>query len=290
MSIKNSKLGMCIGGYGTIDSSWQDTVSKYYADLDEIKRLGFTHVRIGSTDPTFSNAYPLSKAIAEYAKSIGLHTTWGITNAASTLTAANYSTYEAYVIAAAQYAEAQGFDAFEIANEIESTNDNTTLTDADLIATYLPSTAVLVQAEFSGEVRCASTSGATIVNLWIAQGITPGTDIDKLSFNIYGNSQTDLSGFQSDAQRIFDGFGTDSIVSEFNLVTDSGTLSISPSRQEEEMNKRIGILDSIGFERMYAFVWKMTSPSEVCALNQSDDIIKQWYYSLIAGRRSFVTI
>lgn len=283
MALKWSGLGMNVGGYGTISLS---DVEKYYTDLDEIKRLGFTCVRIGSTDPTFATAFPLSKLMAVYAKSIGLHTTWGLTTTTE-LTNSNYETYEDFVLEAAQYAEDNNFDAFEVGNEIESLNDGTTLTDEQLIAKIV-ATAASCQAIFSGDITYASTAGSSIVDLWISEGITPGTDLDYLSFNVYGNGQDDLSGFSADAKRIWDGFGTDSIISEFNLVTDNGSLTLSQQRQEEELSKRLSLLRAIGFEQAYFFVWKKSESNEKLGLKYIGlEEYKQYYWSLIGGRRWF---
>lgn len=281
--LKWSGLGMGIGGYGTISTS---DVQKYYNDLNLIKSLGFTHVRVGSTDVTFGTAITVSQLMAQYAKSIGLFTIWGVTNV-FTLTASNYPNYDTSVQSFASWAQTNNIDQFEIGNELESTIDNTTLTQTGLI-TNLKATAVKVQGIFTnGNVSYGSTGGSTWVNNFISAGITPGTDFDNISFHFYGANQNDLAGFQSDAQRAYTGFSTNAECGEFNLVTDAGSLSISPDNQEIQMNRRIAILQSIGYSKAYFFVLKKDSSN--CPLMSDDGTtIQQYYYSLISGRRSFL--
>lgn len=292
MALKWSGLGMNVGGYGTIDATWPTTVSKYYRDLDEIKSAGFTHVRVGNGDWQFGNAYPLSKAITEYAISIGLNTMWGPDQSA-TMTSSNYADYHTAVLAALDYAMGIGLQRFSLGNEMEATNDNTTLTDSqlfdELITTAEACQAAKAAASSSIEITYNSTAGATIVDLWNSKSLSFGSSFDYICFQPYGNGQTDLSGFKTDCDRIWGYFGTNSKLTEFNLVTDAGTLNISQRRQEQEMGKRIGIIRSIGFEEAYFFTWKKSDNNEKLGTKYitDGDGYKQWYWSLISGRRNF---
>lgn len=269
---------MGIGGWGVINADWPKTISKYYKEIDIIKSMGYTRIRFGNCPPEYTNAMAMAKAIMLYAVSIGLEVVSGPTKS-SQLTAANWPAYEAEVIAFAQWAQANGLYGVSTGNELESVNDNTTLPDGQLIDN-LKALSIIVRTHFSGYVTYSSTGGATIVNLWGSKGFDPNTEFHKLSFNVYGGGQSDLSGFTADCQRIFDHFGTNAEITEFGLVNDNQSLTLTPSQQKSALDARIAAMETIGFQRVTFFTWMMTNPTQVCALKFVEGNYRQQVLSL----------
>lgn len=121
----------------------------------------------------------LAKTASIIAKNKGARVVFGVLQN-NTLTAANWGDYRTAVLSAAQWAQDNGMYEFQIGNEEEYHNDDTTLTDAQLIAN-LKSLATEVQAIYtSGNVSYSCFSDN--INDWVTAG---KGDIDLLASNIY---------------------------------------------------------------------------------------------------------
>lgn len=290
MSLKWSGLGMNIGGYGTIDSSF---VANSITDLDELKKIGFTHVRMGNTDFSFTNATERAKEIVLYGISIGINMMWG-PDQDSTITSSNWDTYHDLVITRFNDAITYGLHRFSIGNEMESSVDGSTMTITQLFDNLISLAEELqvikASAESDMEITYNSTAGSTVVDLWGSKNLVFGSggSFDYICFQPYGDGQTDISGFYTDCNRIWGYFGTDAKISEFNLVTDAGSLTISQKQQRREIDKRIAIIRGLGFEEAYFYTWKKTDDNEKLGTKYIGiEEYKQYYWSFISGREWF---
>jgi hypothetical protein len=158
----------------------------YYTDLDKLnidleflKTFDITEIRVSLRGYENTSQVDISKSHVEIINSKGMNAIWGVTSA-TTLTAANWNDFSDAVKLAAAWAEANGVYEFQIGNEEELHNDDTTLTDAQLIIN-LKALATDVQAIFTrGNVSYALSSGD--LNDWITAG---KGDIDLLGMNCY---------------------------------------------------------------------------------------------------------
>jgi hypothetical protein len=289
MSVIFDKTGIVIGGYDLV--SLLD-VDKYRQDLQDAFNKGFRAVRVGSTDQSYVAAYPVSKKIAEMAMEIFDHVTWGVTNStlvgANSLSANNWSTYVSRVMTAAADAEALGVHRFEIGNELESTNDNTTLTDEQLVSTYLPALADQVRTVFSGEIAYASTAGVTIRNFWITYGLNGGgayTGLDILGANCYGGNQYDTPGFELQLKDFITAVGADHLyISEWNLYYNWAQVTMPEDRRADEIGKRRRLLEKYNLENKF-FVW--TKNNNDFSAQTINNEYRDFLYSLVNERRGF---
>ena len=100
---------------------------------------------------------------------------------------------------------------------------------------------------------------------WIADGITPGVDLDKISFNIYGNTgNNNYSSFKTTLDQCWATFGTNMILTESN-ASDPGTWNstsidgLTPTnaafykKWEADMVARYNYAEALGVQEIYLF-------------------------------------
>ena len=219
------------------------------------QQYGITKVRMNydwleNSGVSFAN----SKIKAIQAKSEGMHVTFGITQNSVTLTDTNITDYYDAIMAAAQWAQDNEMDEFEIGNEIEYHNDNTTLTDAEAIA-FIANTATDVQAVFTrGPVTYAAGHSDFIRVLWVANGLG---GLDFIAPNIYLQyaSPSDGDGLQ-ELEAWVGSFGSQMIVREWAVDAVSLThFSSDWDKISFYTGKMLDRIKELGIDRAYYFCW-----------------------------------
>lgn len=123
--------------------------------------------------------------------------------------------------------------------------------------------AAAVQAVFPGFVTYSCSQGYQ--SGWINDGITPGTDLDKIGFDIYGDAGNDnFTTFKSTLDACWAAFGTNMIITEMN-ASDPGTWNnssisgLTPSNPsfyklwEQEVLRRFKYAQDLGVEQIYLY-------------------------------------
>lgn len=175
------------------------------------------------------------------------------------ISSSNQAAYTTDVLAEAQWAMDNGMDEFQISNESEL-HRNPDITDPEL-RVYLRSLATTVKTVFTRPISYAVPQN--FEDGWISEGMG---DLDKLSFNIYGNGT--FAAFATLAQKVFAAFGTDCFVSEWNihpswLSSTVDGLTPASDRWDEvygwELDRRLKELRRIGFQEAYFFcLWSFS--------------------------------
>lgn len=193
----------------------------------------------------------VTRAIAKRMKII-----WGVNsnkgnNPAYELTAANWGDFEAAVLDAAAWAEANGVYEFQLGNELEASIDGTTLTSAQLIIN-LKALATAVQAVYTiGNI--SYTCSNSHINNWV---VATRGDIDFLASNIYRGSMTS-SLWQSQINQLVAGFGIDhTYITEFSLSPISlDTYSTNEETQLIDLEYILNYIKNSGINRACFFCY-----------------------------------
>ena len=178
--VKWSGLGMGLYDIDVI-SDFDDYVGTLLAN-------GFTQFKI--FPPKYYGSSEIAEAKVAVLKAVAkkVEVIWGYCAGPRTITADNWPDYRQGILDAAQWSQDNGVYEFRLGNEDLAHNDDTTLTDAQLI-TNIKSVATEVQAIFTnGNVSYACRSD--FIDDWITAG---KGDIDILASNVYmgGNGNYD---------------------------------------------------------------------------------------------------
>ena len=245
-----SGLGMHI--FPTSDNTW-GLSSSFEERVDELLANGFTQLRIDVTYWAEASAVSIAKSAVAIAVSKGAEVIWGVGAGATTLTFANWPDYRQGILDAAQWAQDNGVYEFQLGNEEELHNDDTTLTDAQL-RTNLKAVATEVQAIFTRDnisYSCAQDS----VNSWIAIG---KGDIDILAANEYmGETTFNNNTWKTDITNLVNAFGADgTYLTEFSLSCVSlDTYSTDEAIQAAAVTEMIEYIKASGMTRAIFFCY-----------------------------------
>lgn len=106
---------------------------------------------------------------------------------------------------------------------------------------------------------------ASQIATWSALG--KGSYIDKLGFNIYGGSQSDLSGFTNQVNSIVSGFPAgDAYVSEWNAYFDWDQVTFDQAIQKTYIADRLRVLNASGLTHLF-YVYKSTNTNGASVWN-----------------------
>jgi hypothetical protein len=248
---KWSGLGM--GLFSTYNTSEFDG----YVDI--LLANGFTELRIDI--PDYQNTVWLEQSKAAVIRAIakGVKVIWGVSSNAGnnidyTITAKNWSTYRQAILDAAQWAQDNGVYEFQLGNEEVHHNDDTTLTDAQLI-TNLKSVATDVQAIFTNG-NVSYTCSANNISNWISGG---KGDIDILALNIYRGGTAPFSNdWKTQIDDLVDAFGVNgTYLTEFNLSWSSlDDYSTDETVQAEAVAEMIEYIKASGMTRAFYFCYQ----------------------------------
>jgi hypothetical protein len=259
---ERSRLGMVLfSGETGFDSHVDDLIANNITDL---------RVDIPNYQDTTWLAQSKAAVIRAVAK--GARVTWGITsnsysNPAYTISAANWPTFRQAILDAAAWAQANGVYEFQLGNEEELHNDDTTMTDAALQAD-LKAVATDVQKIFTNGNVSYTTTGDWFMGMWHTLG---RGDIDILAFNMYLNQYdanpsgtdryvnlaTDLAGLQTTLANMISWWGADhTYITEFNLnYIDLNHYSTNETTQASAISSMIDYIRAAGVTRADFFCY-----------------------------------
>jgi hypothetical protein len=224
--------------------------------IDTLLTNGFTELRIDIPDYQNTSWLAGSKAALPGIIAKGVKVIWGVScGAEKTITAANWPAFRLASLDAAQWAQNNGVYEFQLGNELEGKNDDTTLTDVQLIAN-LKSLATEVQAIFTRGNVSYSCFHSNIDD-WVSAG---KGDIDLLASNVYrewGVRNTPHS-WEDAIDALVSGFGADgTYLTEFNLnSTGIEYYSKDESVQATALTEMIDYIKASGMTRAFFYCWK----------------------------------
>ena len=247
---KWSGLGMNL--FPTINDSCE--ISPSFDDhVDTLLANGFTEFKINSPAYTNSSSVTEVKKIILRAITKGVKVIWGVGVGDSTITADNWAAFRQGILDAAQWSQDNGVYEFRLGNEDLAHNDDTTLTDAQLIANF-KSVATEVQAIFTnGNISYACRSD--FIDDWIAAG---KGDIDILASNVYmgGNGNYD-DNWMNLITNLVNAFGVDgTYLTEFGPSWSSlDDYSTDESVQATAVTEMIEYIKASGITRALYFCY-----------------------------------
>jgi len=222
--------------------------------IDTLLANGFTELRIDIPTYTNSTWLALSKAAVIVAVGKGAKVIWGVSSKRTTITSTNWPTFRQAILDNAQWAQTNGVYEFQLGNEEEYHNDNTTLTDAQLIAN-LKSVATDVQAIFTrGNV--SYTCFHSNIDDWVSAG---KGDIDLLASNVYREwAAHNPIPWENEIDALVGAFGTDgTYLTEFNLnCSGLDYYSTDEAVQATALTEMINYIRASGMTRAFYFAWK----------------------------------
>jgi len=246
--------------------------------VDTLLANGFEELRIDI--PSYENTTWLanSKTAVISANAKGARVIWGVSTS-MTLTSANWTDYRDAVLSAAQWAQDNGVFEFQIGNELEYWNDNTTLTRIQLIEN-LKALAI--------EVKVIFTNGNVSYSCWnnsIPEWVSAGKgDIDLLAGNVYmqwgvGNPE-DWQGMIDALVGAFGVSGT--YLTEFNLNSSAlDNYSEDEAVQATALTEMIDYIKASGIERAIFYCLKDDGDFKFGALKNDGTYRLLWSQALL---------
>ena len=227
-------------------------ISQFDDDVDTLLANGFTQIRVPIRPYEDPNGVAISKTAVLHAIAKGAQVIWGVCGH-SPITAAKWAAHRQAILDTATWAQANGLYEFQLGNEEETHNDDTILTDAQLI-TNLKSVATEVKAIFTNGNVSYSCFGANIDD-WITAG---KGDIDILASNIYrGGEGYYCDGWKTLITNLVNAFGSEgTYLTEFNLSWSSlDDYSTDEVVQAADITEMIEYIKASGMTRAFFFCY-----------------------------------
>ena len=254
-----SKYGKWSGlGMGLFNTG---NTSEFDGYVDILLANGFTELRIDI--PVYQAVVAgleQSKAAVIRAVVKGAKVIWGVSsnNLAdpdNTITSTTWLDYRAAILDAAQWAQDNGVYEFQLGNEEEMHNDDTTLTDAQL-RTNLKSVATDAQEIFTrGNISYSCSARSIDIDSWIAIG---KEDIDILASNVYrGGEGYYNNGWETLITNLVNAFGADgTYLTEFGPSwTSLEDYSTDEAEQASAVAEMIEYIKASGMTRAFFFCY-----------------------------------
>ena len=221
--------------------------------VDTLIVNGFTELRISLAKYSDDGRFAESKDQAIRASAKGVKVIWGISGYWNdTITSDNWPTLRQAILDAATWAQTNGVYEFQLGNEMEFFNDDTTLTDAQLIEN-LKSVATEVQTIFTRGNISYALNDSNIPD-WISAG---KGDIDLLGANLYQGGDTFNDNWKTLLTNFVTEFGSSAYLSEFNLsYTSLDSYSTDEEVQAAAVAEMIDYIKASGIERAIFFVFQ----------------------------------
>lgn len=268
-----SGMGMNIGGDFSFNTTYPTT--EVTADLAFLWSAGFRALRIAL--PAFNDPVGTSnmQQLAVAAKAVGFYVSYGVTYGGTAGTLTNTiltGTMQTAVLAQAVWAQANGIDEFQVANELENAQDGTTLVDAGVRSWVRTVSQTVKTNGYTGKVSYSVGQGAGSTQKsggWAATSGTGLGGLDYLAINIYSDDQLDSTGnFDVYTQALITAYGLSKIyISEFNIYyawTAATGMTLSPKEIVDQVSDRIIKAQGLGVARAMFFCWRFAADAFAC--------------------------
>lgn len=220
------------------------------ADLTYLKSYGINKLRVILPDKEDAAGITAFRNVCLRAKLQDFFVTWGITQSATTLTAANFdSAYVDAVSTQAAWAQANGIDQFSIGNELLLYVDGS-LTYITLAA-KLRTLATTIQAIFTnGDVVYDEVQGNGLITEWHDNGIG---DLDKIGFNIYGDAGNTFEGYVT---ALYTNFGANVYLGEWGKSQAYSTNEDIENSYAQVIASRLEHIKNSGITDAYFYLYQ----------------------------------
>ena len=248
---KWSGIGMCVCPTSDNVNALSNFFSAQMANLVAAK---FTDVRMTCCNWNSIGSINRGKAAVALAVAMGLNVIWGVSGSGNVMTLFNWKAYSDKVLELAAWAESNGVYEFQIGNEEESFNDNTTLTDTKL-RENLRTLAIAVKAIFKrGKVSYSCQFDDFAVDPWIDEG---KGDIDLLAINCYRGGLNFDNRWKTSITNMVNTFGVDgTYITEFNLSGHGLSYwSTDEAEQASGLAEMIDYIKASGVKRAMYFAY-----------------------------------
>lgn len=274
------------------------SLDKVSTDIAYFNRIGLNYIRanvVYAPVPWTQGAKAEWRNVAKQFHDAGFHVMWGHSSLGIgvTITSTNWPDYVASTIAEAEYCEANDVcDVFIIANELESFNDGTTITDAQM-RSNLRTLATSVKAVFSRPVTYNVEYGSSASSFGTYRWILEGKgDIDLLGANLYGNYDVNTKIYfpryavgEGGIPPLNAAFGSEWYISEFNVDATASIFDAMPEdRKEEEMATYLKFIKDSNVLRAYVYQYRAfddIDAGDSFFLMYSDDTVKRAWLPLV---------
>lgn len=255
-------------------------------DLARMWNLGIRKLRIAMSDYTYTAGVNATKSLALAAKQRGFYVMWGVTHPGfGTLKNSQWDAYCDAVAAEAIWANDNGIDEFQVGNEIEyseTIQPAGTFTDS---VTKIQGLATrcrpLFERKLSYSVGQDTKEGFVEYNPTDLTGWrTLGKgDLDYLCYNVYGSGGS-FADFQVKINLMFETFGADLHITEWNLHSSFNSFPATEEVQAERIHERLLFMQELGISQTYFFAWRWdTTGSKQFAL-RVNNTYRLWFNSL----------
>ena len=298
---------------GMVMSSVYVTPEVFDSYVDDLLAHGITNLRVDIKDYQDDAMITKSKAQVPRAIAKGAKVIWGVSsnsysNAAYTITAANWPNFRAAILEAAAWAQANGVYEFQLGNEEELHTDTyqgtgTTMTADQLqsnlkeVATYIKKNSIYTRGNIS-----YTTTAQWSLDKWHSLG---RGDIDILAFNIYLNQYDsndlgtnlyvnlahDLAGAQKTMADAVSWWGADhTYITEFSLNYKSlNNYSTNEAIQATGLASMINAIKAAGITRADFYDYTGDGADEFGA-RKSDGTYRKIWDVLVASQPPSDTI
>lgn len=227
-----------------------------YADM--LLTEGFKYLRIDIPDYQSTDWLNNSKAAVITAVSKGAKVIWGVSsnkynNSANTITASNWPTFKQAIIDNAQWANDNGVYEFQLGNEENFHNDDTTITDAQIRENIRNLATEVKQIFTNGNISYSFGDTTVENNAWASEG---KGNLDIICSNIYkGGIDDDYDmSYQSRIQNMVNVFGDNFYLTEFGpSYTSLADYSTNETTQAQALDEMLVFMKSIGLSKALYF-------------------------------------
>lgn len=271
-------------GLGINFTSLADPVANGLQLDDIIARVGLDiRIDIPTYGPAQLDWQTKAKASVIQAVAKGMRVVFGCSSNGITLTDSTWPAFHTAILEFAQWSQDNGVYEFQLGNEEELHNDDSTITDTEVV-TLMKSTATEVQAIFTrGNVSYSVNADITSLNQWISAG---RGDVDIVAYNSYSNYF-----YPSGAQALFTAFGADHCsITEFGPHYSAlNSFSTDEEKQTVRVREMIEKFRSIGIPKYYYFSYRTPGSNDFGAA-YLDGSHRLLWNSLTSKRSYFINI
>lgn len=264
-----------------VNVNFNTTWANDYTDqIAQINGWGVTRIRTGIHWNDSQAIINAAHAGANLAKSKGLYVLWR--NEATlngTFDTSNWTAYKAAVVAQAVIAQAQGYDEFQVGNEMENAI-NGTITTTDIYNNMLD-LAGQVKAVYSGKVSYSFS--ATNPGVWNANAssLMTNSNFDYLGANVYGG-YNNRPNFINLAATHITNFSTKAEFTEFGIDSNWSNVPTDEEWQAVEVANR---MTTINTDAVPAYFYDWRDNNDVFALRLQAGTYRLMFCTFRGGRR-----